>query len=378
MSDDQNTQDNITSKDSVPADEVKEENTGNIEDTELIESTEIKDGNTEDTEALESTEDKSTEGADETGNTSEDNSSQPTNTPTPQSDGTTTQTPTVTSNTNDTTDAVKADIDEVTQETEETESSEDTEKIKDVKKDENANSDTSEAKSPKTDDIPKLEDVEKDEDDEEEDEGDNGYNPNEEHKLQEKGTANKKVSGHILINKSDDPRAKWYVVHTASGHEVRVAETLRQRVETTGLEDKIFELLVPTQDRVIIRSGKKQNIKEKIFPGYLLVKLILDDPTWLAVRTTPGITGFVGTGKTPSPLSDMEVANIQKFVATPAKRFKTKFSKGEAVKITDGPFSGFLGSVDDIDEQKGKVKVLVSIFGRETPVELDLLQITKV
>ncbi|MBN1169001.1 transcription termination/antitermination factor NusG [Candidatus Woesebacteria bacterium] len=224
-------------------------------------------------------------------------------------------------------------------------------------------------------------DDEDDEDEEEEEvneEIDKEYDPNDEHKLQEKGTGNRKVSGHIVINKKDDPRAKWYVVHTASGHEVRVAETLRQRVETQMLEDKIFELLVPTQDRVIIRSGKKQNIKEKIFPGYLLIKLILDDPTWLAVRTTPGITGFVGTGKTPTPLSDAEVANIQKFVATPAKRFKTKFSKGEAVKITDGPFSGFLGSVDDIDEEKGKVKVLVSIFGRETPVELDLLQITKV
>jgi transcriptional antiterminator NusG len=159
---------------------------------------------------------------------------------------------------------------------------------------------------------------------------------------------------------------------------VRVAETLRQRVETMSLEDKVFEIMVPTQDRVIVRSGKKLNIKEKIFPGYMLIKLILDDPTWLAVRTTPGITGFVGAGKTPTPLSGAEVANIEKFISTPAKRFKTKFSKGEAVKITDGPFSDFLGSIDEIDEEKGKVKVLVSIFGRETPVELDLLQIQKV
>jgi transcriptional antiterminator NusG len=194
----------------------------------------------------------------------------------------------------------------------------------------------------------------------------------------ERGTGKKKIPGHIIINKKDDSNAKWYVVHTTSGHEVRVAETLRQRVETMRLEDKIFEILVPTQDRVVIRSGKKQNVKEKIFPGYMLVKLIMDDPTWLAVRTTPGITGFVGAGKTPTPLSDSEVKNIQKFISTPAKRFKTKFSKGEAVKITDGPFSDFLGSIDEIDEEKGKVKVLVSIFGRETPVELDLLQITKV
>ena len=196
--------------------------------------------------------------------------------------------------------------------------------------------------------------------------------------IQERGTGKKKIPGHIIINKKDNPKAKWFVVHTTSGHEVIVAVTLRQRIETMNLTDNIYELLIPTQDRVIIRSGKKATIKEKIFPGYLLVKLIMDDPTWLAVRTTPGITGFVGAGKTPTPLSSEEVSNIQKFVAAPAKRFKTRFSTGEAVKITDGPFSDFLGTIEEIDQEKGKVKVLVSIFGRETPVELDLLQIAKV
>jgi len=196
--------------------------------------------------------------------------------------------------------------------------------------------------------------------------------------IAERGTGKKKIPGHIIINKKGSKKANWFVAHTTSGHEVRVSETLRQRVETMRLEDKIFELLVPTQDRVVIRGGKKSTIKEKIFPGYLLVKMIMDDPTWLAVRTTPGITGFVGTGKTPTPLSYQEVANIQKFVSAPAKRFKTRFSKTEAVKITDGPFNDFLGTIEEIDEEKGKVKVLVSIFGRETPVELDLLQIAKV
>lgn len=196
--------------------------------------------------------------------------------------------------------------------------------------------------------------------------------------VEKRGTGKKKIPGHIVIKKTQDPRAMWFVVHTSSGHEARVAETLRQRVETMGLEDKIFELLVPTQDRVVIRGGKKSTIKEKIFPGYLLIKMIVDDPTWLAVRTTPGVTGFVGAGNKPTPLSEKEVENIQKFVSAPAKRFKTRFSVGEAVKITDGPFSDFLGTIDEIDEEKGKVKVLVSIFGRETPVELDLLQITKV
>src|SRR3990172_9353412 len=161
----------------------------------------------------------------------------------------------------------------------------------------------------------------------------------------ERGVGKKKIPGHIVIGKTEDPKASWYVVHTASGHEVRVAETLRQRVESMGLTDKVFELLVPTQDRVIIRGGKKATVKEKIFPGYLLVKLILDDPTWLAVRTTPGITGFVGAGNKPTPLSELEVSNIQKFVSSPAKRFKTRFSQGEAVKITDGPFSDFLGTI---------------------------------
>ena len=200
----------------------------------------------------------------------------------------------------------------------------------------------------------------------------------EEVKVNERGTGSRKIPGHIVINAEQNDSANWFVVHTTSGHEVRVAETLRQRIETMGLQGNVFELLVPTQDRVIIRGGKKATIKEKIFPGYMLVKMVMDDPTWLAVRTTPGITGFVGAGKQPTPLSDLEVSNIQKFVSSPAKRFKTRFTKGEAVKITDGPFSDFLGTIEEIDEEKGKVKVLVSIFGRETPVELDLLQIAKV
>ncbi|MFZ3301136.1 MAG: transcription termination/antitermination protein NusG [Microgenomates group bacterium] len=199
-----------------------------------------------------------------------------------------------------------------------------------------------------------------------------------ESQISEKGTGNKKIPGHIIITKTEDPKAKWFVVHTSSGHEVRVMETLRQRVETMGLKDNVFEMLVPTQDKIVIRGGKKAQVKEKIFPGYMLVKMILDDPTWLAVRTTAGITGFVGAGNKPTALSEAEVVNIQKFVSSPAPRYKTKFVSGEAVKITDGPFSDFLGTIHEIDEEKGKVKVLVSIFGRETPVELDFLQITKI
>ena len=203
-------------------------------------------------------------------------------------------------------------------------------------------------------------------------------NENQVNSVDERGTGKKKIPGHIVITQTDDPKAKWFVVHTASGHEARVSETLRQRVETMNLQGNVFELLIPTQDRVIIRGGKKATVKEKIFPGYLIVKMILDDATWLAVRTTAGVTGFVGTGNKPSPLSELEVANILKFISTPAPRFKTKFTVSEAVKITDGPFADFLGTISELDEARGKVKVLVSIFGRETPVELDFLQIQKV
>jgi transcriptional antiterminator NusG len=182
---------------------------------------------------------------------------------------------------------------------------------------------------------------------------------------------------HIVITKSADPAARWYVVHTYSGHEAKVSQTLQQRIETMNLADRILEILIPTQQAIHIQHGKKQEVTEKIFPGYLLVRLLLDDTSWLAVRTTPGVTGFVGIGNKPTPISDEEVATIQKFMAMEAPKFKTKFSAGEAVRVIDGPFAEFLGSVSEIDETKGKLKVLVSIFGRETPVELDFLQVSK-
>ena len=188
----------------------------------------------------------------------------------------------------------------------------------------------------------------------------------------------KKDIAHVVIKKSTDKRSHWYVVHTYSGHEARVAEQLKQRVESMGLEDYVQEVLIPTQEKIEIRSGAKQQVKEKIFPGYLLVKMIVTDNSWLTVRTTNGITGFVGMGNKPTPLADQEVEAIQKFMSQAAPKFKTKFTTGEAVKIIDGPFADFLGSVENIDDEKGKVKVLVSIFGRETPVELDFLQVAKI
>lgn len=177
--------------------------------------------------------------------------------------------------------------------------------------------------------------------------------------------------------KSSNPDARWYVVHTYSGHEAKVAATLKQRIDSQKLSAKVIDILVPTQNKIEIKEGKKSQVREKLFPGYILVNMVLDDFTWLAVRTTPGITGFVGTSTKPTPLPDEEVATIRRFMDLEAPKFKTAFSQGEAVKITDGPFSEFLGTISEIDEERGKLKVLVSIFGRETPVELDFLQVAK-
>ncbi|OIP57586.1 MAG: transcription termination/antitermination protein NusG [Candidatus Levybacteria bacterium CG_4_10_14_0_2_um_filter_36_16] len=173
-------------------------------------------------------------------------------------------------------------------------------------------------------------------------------------------------------------RPRWYIVHTYSGHENKVAKTLMQRVESMGFKERIFEVLVPTKEIVKVRGGKKETVKEKIFAGYIFVKMALDDEAWLLVRTTPGVTSFVGTQNKPTPVRDDEVEAIVKFVEMKEPIYKSAFSSGEAVKITDGPFSDFLGTVESIDESKGKVKVLVSIFGRETPVELDFLQVAKI
>ncbi len=171
--------------------------------------------------------------------------------------------------------------------------------------------------------------------------------------------------------------AKWFVLHTYSGHENKVAAAIRQRADAMNIGGKVFEIVVPTRDTVTVKRGKKEDVKEKIFPGYILVQMVLEDDSWLVVRTTPGVTAFVGIGNRPTPLSEKEVDAIVKFSQLQAPKFKAAFSNGEAVKIIDGPFADFLGTVDSIDEAHGKLKVLVSIFGRETPVELDFLQVSK-
>jgi len=170
---------------------------------------------------------------------------------------------------------------------------------------------------------------------------------------------------------------KWYIIHTYSGHENKVAKSLKQRVQSLGFEDRIFDIIVPTRTTIKVQGGKKESVEEKIFPGYVLVKMVLDDESWLLVRTTQGVTAFIGAGNKPTPISEKEVEAIQKFMKTEEPLYKTAFTQGEAVKIVDGPFSDFLGTIDEIDEARGKLKVLVSIFGRETPVELDFLQVSK-
>lgn len=171
--------------------------------------------------------------------------------------------------------------------------------------------------------------------------------------------------------------AKWYVIHVQTGYESRVKQALEQRVKSLGVEDKIYEVIIPMREIVVVKKGKKSKANEKVFPGYVLVKMELNDDSWLVVRTTEGVTGFVGAGLKPTPISDKEVDAIMKFVKQEQPKFKAKFSVGEAVKITEGPFADFLGTIEAIDEEGGKVRVLVSIFDRETPVELDFLQIAK-
>ncbi|AKM81789.1 MAG: Transcription antitermination protein nusG [Candidatus Pacebacteria bacterium GW2011_GWF2_38_9] len=190
-----------------------------------------------------------------------------------------------------------------------------------------------------------------------------------------------RVQSPNLVNISDvdNKKARWYVVHVYSGHEKKIAEALRQRAQTLHLTDKIIQVLIPTQDKIQIRRGMRKTVSEKIFPGYMLVKLEMADDVWLAVRTTDGVTGFVGMSSKPTPLPKSEVEAIMKYTEQSGEAsYKADFVDGEAVKVVEGPFNDFLGSVDKIDEEKGKVTVLLNIFGRETPVELDFLQIKKV
>jgi transcriptional antiterminator NusG len=170
---------------------------------------------------------------------------------------------------------------------------------------------------------------------------------------------------------------RWYVIHTYSGYEDAVARNLKQRIESLGMEDKIFNVLVPKEKKIKIRGGKKEIVEEKIYPGYVFVEMIVTDDSWYVVRNTPNVTGFVGSGTTPIPVSDEEMEKLLKRIEVKEPQYKIEVKVGDLVKIIDGPFKDFDGKVAEVDEERGKVKVLINLFGRDTPVELDSLQVKK-
>lgn len=178
----------------------------------------------------------------------------------------------------------------------------------------------------------------------------------------------------MAVNRYDDTRA-WYAISTYSGYEDKVANGIKERVDTPELEGKIFDAIVPKEKRIEIKNGKRKVVDRKIFQGYVLIEMCLSDETWYIVRNTPGVTGFIGNGTQPTPVSDKEIAKIKKRMGVEDPKYSVNYELGEIVSIIDGPFKGFEGAVAEIDSQKGKLKVMVSMFGRETPVELDALQV---
>lgn len=174
-----------------------------------------------------------------------------------------------------------------------------------------------------------------------------------------------------------DQQVHWYAIHTYSGYEEAVSRNMKQRIESMDMEDKIFNVLIPTEKKIKIKNGKRKLVEEKIFPGYVLVEMIVTDDSWYVVRNTPHVTGFIGTGTIPTPISDEEMSNLEKRMGIEEPKYQIDLSVNTNVQIVDGPFKTFEGKVSEIDEARGKVKVLVSMFGRETPVELDFLQVKK-
>jgi len=170
---------------------------------------------------------------------------------------------------------------------------------------------------------------------------------------------------------------QWYVVHTYSGHEAKVKKNLESRIETMDMSEKIFEVIVPTEEEIEIKNGQRRTVNKKVYPGYVLVKMQMDDDSWYVVRNTPGVTSFVGMGTKPTPLGDSEVFAIKTQMTAEAPRIKLSLAVGDNVRIVDGPFQDFEGRIDEVNQEKGRVKVLVSFFGRETAVELDFLQVDR-
>jgi len=179
------------------------------------------------------------------------------------------------------------------------------------------------------------------------------------------------------LSEVPDERA-WFVIHCYSGYEKKVKHNLEQRIETMGMANQIFQVVVPTEEEIEVREGKRRTVERRVFPGYILVQMLMNDDSWYVVRNTPGVTGFVGMGNKPTPLRQEEVSGIIKRMEAEAPKVKVTFKPGQKVRIIDGPFNDFMGIVDDIDMDKAKARVMVSFFGRDTPVELDFLQVEKV
>jgi transcription termination/antitermination protein NusG len=180
------------------------------------------------------------------------------------------------------------------------------------------------------------------------------------------------------MSKRYDTTKHWYAIHTYSGYEEKVAVSIRQRAESLDMNDKIFQVLVPKEKMIEVKNGKRKVVEKRIFQGYVLVEMKLTEDAWYIVRNTPNVTGFVGTGTDPTPVSNDEIDKILKRMGKEDPKHKMDFNIGEVVNIVDGPFKGFDGTINDLDAQKGKLKVLVNMFGRETPVELDSLQVKRV
>lgn len=181
-----------------------------------------------------------------------------------------------------------------------------------------------------------------------------------------------------LLGQKQAGQRGWYVIHTYTGYEDQVAETLRQRIESLGMDDKVFDVIVPTEKQIEIRNGKRKTIERKIFPGYLLVEMEVTDESWYIVRNTPNVTGFIGLGVRPTPIPQADVEKIKKRMGVDEPKYHIDFSLNDLVTIIDGPLKNFQATVNELDESKGKVKVLVNMFGRETPALLDFLQVKKV
>ena len=179
------------------------------------------------------------------------------------------------------------------------------------------------------------------------------------------------------MTKRYDTTRLWYAIHTYRGYEEKVAESIRQRAESLDMKDKIFQVLVPKEKMIEIKNGKRKVVEKRIFQGYVLVEMKLTEDAWYIVRNTPSVTGFVGSGTEPTPIDNDEMEKIQKRMGIEQPKFKMDYNIGDVVNITDGPFKGFDGAINEIDHAKGKLKVLVNMFGRETPVELDSLQVKK-